>query len=94
MDVAAFSKTSVKADYPSFELFEINDTLPVVVSALEKGDMPLIAHHNGQRKVVCRVSPSAFNVDKILLTQGNLKFNIDESKSVDISSVKEYLEVV
>lgn len=85
------AKTSLKI--PHFILSEINETLPLVVSVLEPGEVQLVATYNGQQRVVGSISKSAYNVDKILRTQQNLIY-VDDNGKHDIRSVRDYLEVL
>lgn len=94
LDVDAFSQRKSSMVYPNFELSEINDTLPVVVQSLEKGEVPLLAHHQGQCRIVMKISLAAANVSKLIRTQGMLIYNADEQHSSELYSVRDYLEVV
>lgn len=85
-------KTS--AEYPSLLVSTPNETLPVVVRSLEKGDMQLIVELNGVRKVVCRISPSAYNIDKLLRTVGHVSYRKSKEETIDIGDISTYLSCV
>lgn len=94
LDVEGFGKTRTGMKYPSIRLPVINETLPIIISALEEGSVPLIAEYNGQRRIVCNISLSAFNVDKLLRTQDVIIYEKDCGTSIECKSVKKFLEVV
>ena len=85
-------KTSEK--YPNLMVCTPNDTVPVVVRNLEKGDMQLIAEWNGKRKVIAYISPSAYNVSMLLRTTGKLKYNMGENVGIEVADVETYLSCI
>lgn len=89
-----FGPKIVKEDFPNIVIADANDTTPLVVSLLEKGDMALICVVEKKRKVVAHISRSAFNMDRILRTHGDVTLNQSVANRVRIHSVKEYLEVM
>lgn len=88
--------TSRKTDeeFPNILVTSPNDTLPVVVRSLEKGDMQLVVEWNGVRKVVARISASALNVEKLLRTVHGVEFVTSKDSSISISNITDYLEAV
>lgn len=94
IDVDAFTAKRVNARYPNIFIPSLNGTTPLVVELLEKGELPVIGEHNGQRRVICYISESAYNIDKLLRTHDVLKYMSDADSTYDVHSVREYLEVV
>ena len=94
LDINEFSNNVVQSTFPSFELREVNQTLAVVIDSLECGETALLATYGGQCKVVKRISLSAYNVKKLLATQGSLIYHISDKESVVINNVLDFLEVV
>lgn len=82
-------KTSER--FPNVVITSPNDTVPVVVRTLMKGDMQLIIEFEGKRKVVASISPSAFNIDKLLRTVGKISYSIAPESQIEIDDVTTYL---
>lgn len=80
--------------YPNLEICTPNDTVPVIVRDLQEGDMQLIVEYNGKRKVVKRISSSAYNVGMLLRTTGKLKYNMGNGIGVEIPDIETYLGCV
>lgn len=80
--------------YPNLLICNPNNTVPVVVRNLQEGDMQLIAEWNGKRKVVARISPSAYNVNMLLRTTGSLKYNLGNNVGIDINDIETYLSCI
>ena len=93
INIHEFTKRTTPVVYPYLKVLEPNNTTPLIVSVLEKGDMPLIIELDGIRKVVARISKSAFNIDKLLRTCGSLELYVGEGNSIMIREVTDYLEV-
>jgi len=87
-------KNTVKEQFPNVVLRSVNDTTPLVVKLLEKGELPLVGILGDIRKVVAYISPSAYNIEKLLRTHDDIVYNRDENTRVQIRSVVDYLEVV
>lgn len=94
LDIDQFGKQRSKLDYPYLEILEVNDVLPLVVGALEKGDMQVIAKHNGVNKIIGRISLSAYNIDKLIRTKQVLRLHITEEDNAIITCIQDYLEVI
>lgn len=94
LDVEAFASQRVSAVYPCFEIVSFNDTLPLVISSLEKGDIPLVAVHEGKKKIACRISSTAFNISKLLRTQGELICFKSATEFRHVNRIQDYLEVI
>ena len=94
VDVGSFRKPKVEVAYPRIELLEINDTLPAVIKSLEQGELQVHATHKGETKVICSVSGSAYNIDKLLRTKQVVRYWVSESNYKDILTVMDYLEVL
>lgn len=93
LDVDSFSQRKTHIDR-CIEIGELNATTPLVVPNLEVGELPLVGSFKGQRRVLVRISESAYNIDKLLRTHGVLKY-IDENGNMHVvNSVVDYLEVL
>ena len=80
--------------FPNILIKTPNDTLPVVVRTLEKGDMQLVVEFKGMKKVVARVSPSGYNIDRLLRTVGTITYKKSSEEVISISTVEEYLSCI
>lgn len=94
VDIDDFKKNKVIRGYPYIELSAFNETLPLVLSSLESGDMQLQATHKGVTKIVGSISRSAYNIDRLLRTNQQIQIWLNEGQCVQIKSVQDYLEVV
>lgn len=94
IDLEEFTSRKTSETYPNVLVSNPNDTLPVTVRSLEKGDMQLIVSYKGKRKCVEHISKSAFNIDKLLRTVGSIEFVLGESSSIVIDSIEKYLTCI
>lgn len=94
LDVDGFSSRKSKIEYPYVEVVDINETLPLVVKALESGDIPLVGNYKGVTRMISKIDATAFNLDKILRTQGLILYHKSEDEQIEIRSIVDYLEVV
>lgn len=94
INIQELTERKVSESFPNLLVTAPNETLPVVVRTLEKGDMQLIVEFNGRRKVVERISPSAYNIDKLLRTLGSILYRRGTDDEVLISDIETYLSSV
>ncbi len=94
IDIDKFKNSRVQREYPYVELTSFNETLPLVIESLEQGDMQIQATHKGVTKVVCKISKSAYNIDKLLRTGQSLILHRDDSSCTNIEKITDYLEVI
>lgn len=94
MNIQQMTTNSVNLGYPNIVVSRPNLTLPVIIQSLEEGSVQLIMEYKGQRKVVKSISPSAFNIDKLLRTVGNFTYNVDAVIKQEIYSVADYMRLV
>lgn len=94
VDIDKFSSNSIKREYPYLELTSFNETLPLVIESLEQGDMQVLATHKGITKVICKISKSAYNIDKLLRTGQKLQVHTSEGEYKQIQNIIDYLEVM
>ena len=92
IDVDKLRSRSVEMPYPHLTITDLNNCVPIVVSALEEGDLPLIGTHKGQTKIIKLISASALNINKLLKVT-SLSYSKDKENSCDIKSVIDYMEV-
>lgn len=93
MNVNDFSKRTTEVRYPFLKILTPNATVPLIVSVLEEGEVPLLLTLNGVSKVIKRISKSAYNIDKMLRTCGSLEYHRGEGDVVLINDIVDYLEV-
>lgn len=79
--------------YPNIEV-NFSQTLPLLTTDLEKGDIQVILDYNGKLKCVCSISSSARNIKLLLDCTGNIIYNKSPEESYDIQCVQEYLDLV
>lgn len=93
VDVEGLTHKSVTLRYPYIEITNINDTTPLILSVLEKGDITVIGEYKGQRRVLGSISDSAYNMDKILRTHETFNY-VEKDCVTEIDSIRKYLEVL
>ena len=91
IDIENLVENKIKLNYPCILIDNPNRTLPLMVRNLEEGDMQLIVEFNGKTKVVKKMSRSALNVDKLIRTNGTLKYVISKDIIIPINSITDYL---
>lgn len=94
LDIQSFRSQKVQSKFPCVMLRNLNETTPLVVSMLEEGDLPLLAEYKGQKRIVKNISDSAYNIDKLIRTHGDLTYFESEDSVREIATVREYLEVI
>lgn len=94
IDIQKLVSQQISQTYPNIVITTPNQTLPVIVRCLEKGDMQLIIEMNGMRKAVSPISPSAYNINMLLRSQSKLTYNKSPDESFEIHSVEEYLNCI
>lgn len=92
LDVESLRSRSTTIPYPHIKIEDLNKWVPVVVSSLEKGDVPLLGTFKGVTKIVSYVSKSAVNFSKLLRVT-SLSIALSETESTEITSVLDYMEV-
>lgn len=80
--------------FPNIVISKPNDTLPVVIKSLEKGDMQLIVEYNNKKKVVASMSGSAINILYLLRTLGSIHYCMAKGVSTEITDIEEYLNCI
>lgn len=93
LNVYDFTKRTTEEVFPYITVLEPNNTLPLIVGILTEGDMPLVVEMKGKRKVVARIDKSAYNIDKLLRTNGSLNYHKSSDDVLLIENIKEYMEV-
>lgn len=91
INIEELTSRKTSESFPNIVITKPNENMPVVVRALEEGDMQLIIEYQGKRKVVAKISPSALNIDKLLRTTGEITYQKDENQKYDITDVSMYL---
>lgn len=94
IDIQELTERKTSERFPNVLIKTPNETLPVVVRTLEKGDMQLIVEFNGRRKVVDEISQSAYNIDKLIRTVGNISYRKDSNQVFDVGDIVTYLSCV
>ena len=80
--------------YPNVLITKPVEVLPMLISALEKGDMQLVVEWKGQKKVVAKISSSAYNFHKLLRILDSVEYVMAKDIKVHISSVTDYLDCI
>jgi hypothetical protein len=91
INIQELTERKTSESFPNVLILTPNETLPVIVRTLEKGDMQLIVEFNGKRKVVAKISPSAYNVDRLIRTLGTISYRRSVEDVVEISDIETYL---
>lgn len=91
INIQELTERKTSESFPNVLVLTPNETLPVIVRTLEKGDMQLIVEFNGKRKVVAKISPSAYNVDRLIRTLGTISYRRSVEDVVEISDIETYL---
>lgn len=92
LDVDSLRSRATSIPYPHINIVDLNKCVPVVVSALEEGDIPLLGTFKGTTKIVKSISNSALNIYKLIrVTEIEVVFN--EEDVCPVSSVLDYMEV-
>ena len=94
INIGELTERKTSAMYPNLTIVNPNDTVPVMVKILEKGDMQLLIEFKGVMKVVSTISESAMNIDKLLRTCGQLIYAKAENKKYIINDILEYMECI
>lgn len=94
IDIEKLTERRTSEEFPNIVITNPNDTVPVVIRTMEKGDMQLIVEFNGKRKVVARINPSAINVDRMLRTVNGLQYNVSPNISIPINNIVDYLSCI
>lgn len=93
INIYEFSKRTTEEVFPYITIVSPNNTVPLIVSVVEPGDIPLVIELNGTKKVVARMSASAFNVDKLMRTCGSLEYHVDKDNVILLQDITDYMEV-
>lgn len=91
INIQELTERKTSESFPNVLILTPNETLPVIVRTLEKGDMQLIVEFNGKRKVVAKISPSAYNVDRLIRTLGTISYRRSVEDVVEIRDIETYL---
>lgn len=94
INIEELTSRKTEESFPNIFVLSPNDTLPVVVRSLQKGDTQLVAERNGVRKCIARISLSAYNIDMLLRTSGSVEFVRGPEDSIVISEISDYLLAV
>ena len=60
------ANTHIEAPYPNLELKKLDDAVTLVISGLEKGDLPVIGTYEGREFKVASISKSALTIAKLV----------------------------
>lgn len=91
MNITELTTNKTTKSYPNIFVIP-NIAAPAIVRNLQEGDIQLIMEHNGVKKVVSRISPSARNMDMILRVIGPFEYNKSEIEKFQIKCVQDYLD--
>ena len=88
----SFDPPKSKRRYPCFLLEDVNQATPLIITLLSDGEIPLLGRFSAGIREIQRISPSAFNVEKLLKTHRDVKVLLSETREESLKSVEEYLE--
>lgn len=94
INIQELTEKKASERFPNILVLTPNETLPVVVRTLEKGDMQLIVEFNGKRKVVASISESAYNINKLIRTVGHISYRKSSEEVIDVGDITTYLSCV
>ena len=63
---AVTANTRIGVPYPNLELKQLDDAVTLVISGLEKGDLPVIGTYEGKEFKVASISKSALTINKLV----------------------------
>lgn len=92
LDVQSLRSRSTSMPYPHVRIEDLNKCVPVVINALEEGDIPLLGTLKGTTKIVKSISKSALNFS-MLLRVTSLSIIFTETDESEITSIMDYMEV-
>lgn len=93
LDVDALRSRKTTTPYPHVKITDLNKCVPIVITALEEGDIPVLATLNGVTKVVKSISLSAFNFQKLLRVT-SIEYCKSRTEVKRIKTIKDYIDVV
>lgn len=94
LDIESFNKRYVDAEYPALLITNPTQPLvPILKSCLYDGNMPLIVEFNGTRKLMRRMSESAYNIFNLLNVCSGIYYLDKNGESHAITCIQDYLEV-
>jgi hypothetical protein len=94
IDIKELTERRTSEVFPNVVILTPNDTLPVVIRTLEKGDMQLIVEFKGQRKVVANISQSAVNISRLIRTVGTISYHKSAEDVYEVGDISTYLSCV
>ena len=94
INIQELTERKTVESFPNILITNPNEAVPVVVRTLEKGDMQLIMEYNGVRKVIDKISPSAFNVHKLVRVLGSIQYVLASNLSIEIKEISDYLNCI
>lgn len=92
LDPEALKSRATSMPYPHAFIRDINKCVPIVISALEEGDLPLVGTYKGATKIVKMISRTALNFHKLLrVTEVEMRFS--QSDVSPVNDILDYMEV-
>lgn len=93
IDVDELISNKVQKQNPHIEIIDFDMTLPIVISNLRKGEIPVYATYKGVEKQVSLISESLYNIATILRVYGKFKFTDFYGNETLVESLEKYVEV-
>ncbi len=87
-----YANTKIQMSYPCIEIINIDQALPVILSALESGKLPLIGTYKGVMRQLALIDVSALNLSK-LLAISPLRYHETSALSKDIADINDIFEI-
>lgn len=94
LDISTFNKKYVDLKVPAIIITKPTDALvPVLKSCMYDGEVSLVLEVKGERKLVRKISESAYNMISLLKVSSGIIFVDEERKEHNITCISDYLEV-
>lgn len=93
IDVDKLRSRSTSIPYPHIRIDELSNCIPLVVSILNDGDIPLLATLKGTTKIIKRISKSALTISK-LLRVSSVTVYLSVKENYRVTDIVEYMEVL
>lgn len=91
LDPDALRSRSTSMPYPHIRIDDLNKCVPLVITALEEGNIPLLGTLKGTTKIVKNISKSALNFSKLLRVT-SLSIVFSETESSEVTNILDYME--
>lgn len=92
LDADKLRSREVEVSYPHIKINDFNKCIPLMISCLDDGNIPVLASLNGVTKIIKNMSNSAINFSKLLRVT-DVTLYVSNNDSFVIKSIFDYMEV-